>query len=379
MKIALVHSFYSSAVPSGENTVVQMQAETLRNAGHEVELIDVHTDELARNRLYKLTTALNVATGHGDDPSDRIRRFGPDVVHVHNLFPNFSTKWIENCSVPIVATVHNFRPVCSAGTLFRSGKPCTKCPDQGQHHSVINACYKDSRIATLPLAIRNLGGIKNDPVLMGADKLIFLSERSLATYVELGLSPDNCTIVPNFVDVRDQSPSKSGPWLYAGRLTEEKGILDLLEHWPTDTALKVLGDGPCMDAAKRLAGPNVSFSGSVPREVVLDEMLQARGLVLPSQWAEGLPTIYLEALAAGLPVVTRDGNSAADDILRHGHGQTYSAPEELSRAIDAVNHRWEEFAERSGEHYLKTYTPSVWLARIVETYRCAMDRRKVNQ
>ena len=46
MKIAVVHSFYSTRQPSGENVVVQLQARALQEAGHEVSLIAAQTDRL---------------------------------------------------------------------------------------------------------------------------------------------------------------------------------------------------------------------------------------------------------------------------------------------------------------------------------------------
>lgn len=379
MKIAVVHSFYASAVPSGENTVVQMQVDFLRHAGHEVQLVDVRTDDLAQRKLYKLSTALNVATGAGADPTARIRQFGPDVVHVHNLFPNYSTKWLKDCPFPVVATVHNFRPMCAAGTLFRAGESCTKCPDHGQHHAVINACYKNSRAATLPLAIRNAGGLNQAPLLSRADELLFLSERSLRTYVQFGLSTERSSIVPNFVPAASPSfGARSGAWIYAGRLTEEKGILDLLRAWPADKQLKVLGDGPCLEQAREVAGPNVSFAGAVSHQDVLEELAGAVGLVLPSKWAEGLPTIYLEALSAGLPVITRTGNSAADDIVAFGHGTAYSDVAELPSAIDDIQANWTSISIKARERYAAAYTPEAWLDSITRSYELAIARRKAS-
>lgn len=377
MRIAVVHSFYASTAPSGENTVVQTQVAELRQAGHEVKLFELRTDDLASGRFYKLSTALNVATGRGANPSAEISDFHPDVVHVHNLFPNFSTNWLKHCPFPLVATIHNFRPMCAAGTLFRAGESCTKCPDAGQHHALINACYKGSRAATLPLAIRNAGGLERDSILSRADELIFLSERSLQTYTQFGLPSERCSILPNFVPPSTASSGNaSGPWIYAGRLTEEKGITDLLREWPAKQRLTILGDGPCMDEAQTIAGPNVHFEGSVTHQDVLRELDGAVGLVLPSKWAEGLPTIYLEALAAGLPVITRVGNSAADDISIFGHGTVYSDPSEVPSAVESVQSDWNLLSTRARERYIAAYTPGAWLEGIMRSYYTAIARRE---
>lgn len=378
MKIAVVHSFYSGAVPSGENNVVELQVDALRSSGHEVELVDVRTDELSNAPLYKLRTALNIISGRGESPLERLTNFSPDVVHVHNLFPNYSTHWLRTWDGPLVATVHNFRPVCAAATLFRDGKNCIKCPESGHHNAVIHACYKDSKIATLPLAIRSSRGLAHDPVLSRADELVFLSERALGTYRELGLSPENCSIIPNFVsgDKRAGTPSAGKHWIFAGRLTHEKGIIELLQNWPSGELLSVFGDGPCLEEAKELAGPNVTFSGNVPRAVLLSELSAAKGLVLPSSWAEGLPTIYLEALSAALPVVARAGNSAADDIALHEHGVVYSHPEHVKDAVQKAVEQHEHFSEQSLARYVQAYTPDAWVEGVVAVYQKAIRTRK---
>lgn len=88
IRIAMVHSFYSSRQPSGENAVVRAEVNALRRAGYEVELFAAHTDELEGDLLYPVKAAWRVATGRGRNPLKAIKDFSPDVVHVHNLLSN---------------------------------------------------------------------------------------------------------------------------------------------------------------------------------------------------------------------------------------------------------------------------------------------------
>src|SRR5688572_988933 len=130
MRIALVHSYYSSRVPSGENNVVDAQAQALRSAGHDVVVVAQSTNHRMRRRTYSLEAAVTVATGIGPSPLRALREFAPDVVHLHNLFPNFGRRWLREYDGPLVATMHNYRPLCPAATLFRDGGVCTECPDR---------------------------------------------------------------------------------------------------------------------------------------------------------------------------------------------------------------------------------------------------------
>jgi teichuronic acid biosynthesis glycosyltransferase TuaC len=92
--------------------------------------------------------------------------------------------------------------------------------------------------------------------------------------------------------------------LYAGYLTEAKGIPELLQALGrlTKTAIFGLfvGDGPLLDRVKALS--NAMALGPQPNDLVPMIMASADVLVLPSHH-EGMPTVLIEAGAARLPVI----------------------------------------------------------------------------
>lgn len=65
MRIPLVHGFYSSDQPSGENNLDLDQGEAGSAAGHEALLLSRHTDQEQQLGLYSLRAGLRVATGFG--------------------------------------------------------------------------------------------------------------------------------------------------------------------------------------------------------------------------------------------------------------------------------------------------------------------------
>lgn len=366
-----MHGFYSSATPSGENAVVQMQLDALVAAGHDVKLFPIYTDELVDDGFYRLRTAFHVSMGRGYDPSEDLRAFAPDIVHIHNLFPNFSTRWLENWAGPVAATLHNFRPLCASGNLFRDDAPCTLCPTSGQIHGVINRCYKGSTLATIPLAIKNRGGLSADPLIQRADRIVFLSERAQTMYRYYGLNDSKSSIIPNFVrpfatlgeDIADE-----GPWVYAGRLSRDKGITSLVQAWPSTVRLDVYGDGPEMGRLRELDRPSVVLHGGVSREDVLQAVARAEGIVIPSLWAEGMPTIYIEALAAGVPVLAKAGNSAADDVRVSGAGRVFREWSEVPELIKNIQRDRPSMGRAATKRFVENFTEETWLSRIEELY-----------
>ena len=93
MKVLLVHNFYGSAAPSGENEVFEAEKALLQARGHEVETFTRHSDEI-RNKGLPGTVQAALATPWNPFMSRALKqlveRVMPDVVHAHNTFPLLS-------------------------------------------------------------------------------------------------------------------------------------------------------------------------------------------------------------------------------------------------------------------------------------------------
>lgn len=353
------------------------QVAALEGDGHEVCLVSRFTDDYAEQRTYKLRSAVTVATDHGYSPLPELKQFRPDIVHVHNLFPNYSSSWLHQWDGPLVATLHNYRSTCAAGTLYRNGSPCTECIDSGSHRAVVHRCYKQSGLATLPLAIRTRNGVAGDNVIQRADRLIALSNRSYDIFRSLGIATAKMALLPNFVDGAPYSPHSvpGDHWVYIGRLTEEKGILTLIHSWPSGQSLHIIGDGPLRDEILSHVdrSPNIRFVGPVSNSEVPKILAEAKGLVFPSEWPEGAPIVYVEALAAGRPVLARAGNSVADDVLQHGTGVVYSNAQQLEIGLQRVTNNWRNVHDNALLHFEEHYSMESWVKNLVSLYEACIE------
>lgn len=376
--VAIVHSFYRSALPSGENNTVLRQFEILAEAGVDVSLVSVSTDQLLRSPLYGVRTAWAVAQGSGLDPQPILDALAPDVVHIHNLFPNVATHWLTKYQGRVIATLHNYRPVCAAGTLSRDGEPCTLCTDGSTFHAIRHRCYRGSATASVPLAWRNRNGILADAVVRSSDALLVPSEWMAREYRSLGLNQVRVVHQPTTLTLTspddDSIPAQfNGDWLFLGRISKEKGILKLVEAWPEEHGLSVLGDGPDMVRLRELAmreGLRVDVHGHVEQARMEEILKGSTGLLVPSTWREGAPGIYADALAMGVPVIGLKGNAVHDMVKQDGTGVTLEtmSRDELVHALDAVSQNRDKFSQRCREVYAMRYSPEAWLAAIKPVY-----------
>jgi len=363
--------------------VVESELAALGRAGHTVELFAARTDDLEADRLYPVKAAVRVATGLGASPLPAIRRFGPDVVHVHNLFPNFGRRWVEGLEQPLVATLHNYRPMCVNGLLFRDGHVCTLCPDGARWSGLRHKCYRDSRVASLPLTVANLPGPAADPLLARADRLILLSELAADVYATAGVPRRTMTVWPNFLrsDLdpgAERAPARPDGFLYVGRLSPEKAILRLVRAWPGGgeaPILRVVGEGPDEAAVRSAAeGKRIEVLGAVSRSHVIGLMRTSTALVVPSAWYEAFPLVYAEALAAGLPVLAWEPNVVARWADADGTGAKTTWHVDLAATLAEVEAAFPSLRARCRAIFEERYSERAYVQRAEELY-AALTRR----
>ena len=145
-------------------------------------------------------------------------------------------------------------------------------------------------------------------VLRSARGVIAVSE-ALAEEAR-GLGAEDVAVVPNGVAIPPEPGVEADPpyVLYAGRLSEEKGVEELVEA-AGGLPLVVAGDGPLRD---RVPGA----LGFVPRDE-LERLLAGAAVVACPSRREGFGLICAEAMAYGRPVVASAVGGLLD-LVRDG-------------------------------------------------------------
>ena len=135
--------------------------------------------------------------------------------------------------------------------------------------------------------------------------------------------------------------------VYVGRLIEAKGVFDLLEAFARlddgpgrRLHLAMAGDGPLAAEVVRCARSDERIAplGPLGETHVHDLLLAADVVVHPSAYPEGLPTVLLEAAAAGVAVIATAAGGTTE-LVRHGEtGLVVPAhdPERLRRALELL-------------------------------------------
>ena len=392
--VLVVHNRYASAQPSGENKVVDQEVELLRAAGHRVEVFERRSDDIAaRSLLAKAAVPLLVPWNPAvrAELAARLRAERPDVVHVHNVFPLLSPAVLAACAdadVPAVATLHNYTQVCLPGTLQRDGRPCAECVGSAPLPAVRHGCYRNSRLATVPLAVSM--SVNRRRWWSGVERFFCISAAQRDVLVRSGMPAERLVVKHNFVP--DPGTCRSGAGehvLYLGRLAEAKGIRLLMAAWDELAAdggvgvpLVIAGAGPLEPEVTAWAEgrDDVRYVGLYDPAQCRQAIARSVAVVAPSTWLEAFGLVVVEAMAAGVPTVAA-GHGAFVELVEDGVTGLLHRPGEVAslasciRRITAEPARNREMGRAARHRYEQGFSPVVGLERLLEEYRTAIAGR----
>lgn len=251
-------------------------------------------------------------SGEGDTQVAKILgRFGDALATRRFLSDHPSTSLV-------VHTSHDWRTVSRDLLLLRLCRSRAQCAALVLHGSA------PARVSAHP---RSLFARLTKMTFGMADALAVLSAQESLAWAGL-LHTSHIAVVRNPVPApiapppRQQTPPNKPRVLFVGRLIRAKGCADLVAGFrivrrSIDCELRIVGDGPekaSFADAVRDSGldEHVQMTGNLAGAALEEEYASATVLVLPSYYNEGLPTVVLEAMVRGVPVVTTRLRGCAD-------------------------------------------------------------------
>jgi glycosyltransferase involved in cell wall biosynthesis len=407
LKVVIAHNQYSSAQPSGENAVVAAEIDELNRAGVHVLPFLRSSDEIATFSLAQ-RAALAVSPVYARraqrELRDLLRRERPDVVHLHNPYPLLSPWVIRTAQaegVPVVHTLHNFRQVCVNGLFHRaapavpsapsappdgpgaSSPPDAVVPDAGGScracagraiglPAIRYACYRGSRAQSAVMATTLALHRRTWPRL---DRVLALTPAMADFARSLGVAPERIVVRPNAVPDPGPTPGPGSGFLFAGRLSAEKGLTLLLDAWDRHPEgslgpLRIAGDGPLAALVRDRATVrrDVTYLGRLDRAGVAAAMRDAAVVVVPSLWEEVCPMVAIEALAHARPVL---GTTLGGLPWLIGEAGWTVPPtvEALAAALPVAAQTAPTLAGQARALYEARHTPAVATRTLLDVYR----------
>jgi len=306
----LMTSYEFPPIGGGGSAVVAGLSRELVASGHEVDLVTmsfrgcpreevvdgvrVHRVPCLRRAKHNCTTPEALTYVAGAMPVIRrlLARKRYDVMHAHFILPDGLLAWRawRETGLPYVITAHG-----------------TDVPGYNRHR--LRVAHRLVR----PLWKR---------VVQGASRIISPSE--ILEQLVLAQRPGarKTVVIPNGLQVGEYVPRAHGSRvLVVTRMLERKGVqyvLDSLAESPVEPEVHIVGDGPFLPELRRkaeeLRSPARFWGWLDNRSPELRELYQSAGIfVFPSE-AENFPIVLLEAMAAGLAIITTEGTGCAEVV-----------------------------------------------------------------
>ena len=399
LRIVMVSQFYPP-VAGGQEQHVRNLSRALVARGHEVIVATIQlgddeafTDDdgvkirrlrMSAQRVKRLFTSSREFAPPVPDLEAMValRRIvaeeNPDVIHAHDWLARSAMPTQARGRHPLVVTLHDYSLVCGKKRLVYRGWPCS---GPGVWKCLACAGRYYGPLKGPPTAIGNWiasGGERRSvsmylPVSRAVAAGNQLERRGLAFRVIPNFVPDT---FPEMTSADDQSQTdlpQDGFLLFVGDITRDKGAEVLFE------AYRMLHDPPPLVLIGRRYLPlenlprSVVAPGVLPWTSVMAAWKRSLVGIVPSIVPDSCPTVVIEAMAAGRPVIgTRTGGipDLIDDnrtgiLVPHGDPEALARAMRLLLTCPDVRRRMSEAAGRK----FREFTAASVVPRIEQVYR----------
>ena len=322
-KILLIHTEYTQT--GGEDIAVRKEIEFLCKYFEVETLIFNNTNNLNIKDLMALLKNKN-------NESiklflDKLNKFNPDYIYIHNLWFKASIGILDFAlknKYKVYLKLHNFRYDCTKSFLasihLNNKQFCEACGFKKNKFKMFNKYYEDSLAKSI--LVNNFGRkyfkmLKNNNL-----NILTLTQHHKDFLVNLGVKSEKIFVqpnpVPNIKNIKNEKNERKKQIIYAGRISEEKGIIELLNAWNAiDTKgykLIIVGEGPMYSEIETLVkdSNSIKLYGYRENKEVLKLIRESKAVVTATKLFEGQPTLLCEASALSTPSIFPDTGGIKD-------------------------------------------------------------------
>tara|TARA_B100000965_G_scaffold166375_1_gene138664 strand:+ start:1828 stop:3012 length:1185 start_codon:yes stop_codon:yes gene_type:complete len=311
-KLLVIHNKYQNI--GGEDIAVQNEIEFLEN-NYQVEVL--YYQNKISNYLNDLITFLTTKNKNSLSLlKNKIDSFKPDIVYIHNTWFKASLgvfDLLEKEKIDTVVKLHNFRYFCTRSFLnskhLRGDSLCQGCGYKKTRFGFLNKYFKESIIKSFFILIygKRYFSILRKPNL----KVLVLTDFHKKFIENLDEFKSKIYVHPNPISVKHNEAGMNNEKyiLYAGRVSEEKGVEELINAFLNselnNIKLKIVGDGPTLNYLKNKYSDNlaIEFQGLKSNEDVIKLIQNSLAVVTATKLYEGQPTLLCEASYLGVPSI----------------------------------------------------------------------------
>ncbi|HET7206652.1 MAG TPA: glycosyltransferase family 4 protein [Terriglobales bacterium] len=278
-----------------------------------------------------------------------MQQFRPDVAHVRNIYHHLSPSilWeLRAQHVPVLYHINDFKMICPAYNLVCQGEICERCRGGRFWHVLVQNCYHGQRGSSIVLAAEAYVHKWLETYHKCVNRVLAPTAFAKAKLIENGWRADRISVLYHFQQLHEYRPVlANAPILYFGRLSAEKGLIDLLhaiQRLPK-IALRIAGEGPQRPHLESLATElelkNVRFVGGLDSKRLSREIEGSAFTVFPSRAYETLGKSILESYAHGRAVIASDLGSRREMVVNGETGLLYEAgnADQLADAISRLH------------------------------------------
>lgn len=408
MKILMVNKFFY--IKGGSETYYFSLKRELKNMGHSVidfsmkdekNFTSPYSDYFVGNVDYsqkvslfsKIKMALNIIYSMEAKKKfeELVIKTKPDIVHLHIFQHQLSPSILDICKkydIPTVYTAHDLKMICLNYKMMHHGRICEECKGGHWYHCLFNKCVKDSFIKSL---INTVEGYlhKCKKSYDAIDYIITPSAFYKKKFIEFGINKNRVTHIPNFLDrpvpYINTFKTQESYYLYLGRLSEEKGILTLIQAMQAiHSELYIVGSGPLRNKIEKYISDNhlvnINLLGFKSGQDLIDIVGNAKAVVLPSEWYENGPYSAIEALQLGRPIIGANIGGIPELINKNGYlftsGNVEALQDVLMHFENLDINEYEKMKYVSKTLFEQNYTPQTHMLKIMTLYKKAISKHK---